>query len=66
MRCAQAQGRCPNTYEVAITAKAQEGYCILCIGGISYRGEIRLEPGLYTIVITHDGRSVASAQLQVE
>ncbi|GEM_PF-1304455 len=71
MRCASpgssSSARCPNTFEVAITAEAEEGYCIECIGSISYQGEIRpLKPGLYTIRITHGGRPVASAQLQVD
>ncbi|MGQ9602479.1 MAG: hypothetical protein ACUVUT_07420 [Candidatus Bipolaricaulia bacterium] len=66
MRCGPTE-RCPNTYEIAITSKAQEGYCIECLGRASYRGELRhLAPGTYHIGITHDGRHVVVAQLEVE
>lgn len=66
MRCGPTE-RCPNTYEIAITSKAQEGYCIECLGSISYRGELRnLSPGTYAIGITHDGRQIVVEQVQVD
>jgi hypothetical protein len=65
LRC-DAQVRCPNAYEVAIRAEAQAGYCIECVGEISYKGEIRgLAPGSYTITVTYDGRRIAEEQVQV-
>lgn len=58
--------RCPNTYEIAITAIAQEISCIQCVGAIPYEGEIRgLAPGMYTIVVAHDDRRIASEQVHV-
>lgn len=66
MRCEPTE-RCPNTYEIAITAKAQDVICVECIGSVNYRGEIRsLRPGLYTIAVTHDGHPIAEEQVQVE
>ncbi|MCR4404413.1 MAG: twin-arginine translocation signal domain-containing protein [Candidatus Acetothermia bacterium] len=66
MRCGPGE-RCVNTYEIAITSKAQEGYCIECLGSVSYRGELRrLNPGVYNIGITHDGRLITAAQVQVD
>lgn len=66
MRCGPTE-RCPNTYEIAITSKAQEGYCIECLGSVSYRGELRgLKAGIYNIGITHDGRHITAAQVQVD
>ena len=65
MRCELGM-RCPNTYEIVITSKQQEGPCIECLGSVSYRGEIRgLEPGLYSITIVHDGRPVIESQVEV-
>jgi hypothetical protein len=65
MRCGPG-ARCPNTYEVAIASEPLEGYCIECLGGVSYRGEIRgLEPGLYSITIVHDGRPIAEAEVEI-
>ncbi len=66
MRCGPTE-RCPNTHEVAITSKPQGGSCIECLGSVPYQGEIRgLEAGLYAITITHDGRPIAEAQVQVD
>lgn len=66
MRCGPTE-RCPNTYEIAITSEAQEGYCILCLGSVSYRGELGgLKAGIYNITITHDGHPIAAAQVQVD
>jgi len=65
MRCGPTE-RCPNTYEIAITSKAQEGYCIECLGSVSYRGELRrLAPGTYNIRISHDGRPIITEQVEV-
>lgn len=65
MRCGPTE-RCPNTYEIAITSKAREGYCIECLGRVSYRGELRrLTPGTYNIRISHDGRPVITEQVEV-
>jgi len=65
LRCGPAE-RCLKSYEVAITAKAQEGSCIECIGSIFYQGEIRgLAAGSYTIIITHDGRPIVERRVQV-
>lgn len=65
MRC-EPGARCSNTYEVAIASEPQEGYCIECLGSVSYRGEIHgLKPGLYSIMVTHDGRPIAAAQVEV-
>ncbi|OGF54019.1 MAG: hypothetical protein A2Z21_01075 [Candidatus Fraserbacteria bacterium RBG_16_55_9] len=64
LRCGSS--RCVNTYQIAITAKAQDGACIECVGSIHYRGEIRgLAPGDYTIGVTHDGRRIASELVHV-
>jgi hypothetical protein len=66
MRCGPAE-RCLNTYEIAITSKAREGYCIECLGSVSYRGEVRgLKAGTYSITVTHDGRRVAAEQVEVD
>jgi hypothetical protein len=66
LRC-NTQRRCPNTYEIAIRAEAEAGYCIECIGEISYKGEIRsLAPGSYTVVVTYDGHRIAEEQVHVE
>ncbi len=66
MRCGPTE-RCLNTYEIAITSTAQEGHCIECLGSVFYRGELRhLAPGIYTIGISHDGRRVVTAQIEVE
>lgn len=65
MRCGPTS-RCPNTYEIAITAIAQDVNCIQCVGAIPYEGEIRgLAPGMYTIVVAHDDRRIASEQVHV-
>lgn len=65
MRCGPTE-RCPNTYEIAITSRAQEGHCIQCLGSVSYRGELRrLTPGTYHIRISHDGRPVITEQVEV-
>lgn len=66
MRCGPTE-RCPNTYEIAVTSEAEGGYCIECLGSVSYRGELRrLKAGVYNIGITHDGRLVAASQVQVD
>jgi len=63
MRC-DPTARCPNTYEIAITSKAREGYCIQCLGSVPYRGELcNLSPGTYTLSVSHDGRLVIVEQV---
>ncbi len=65
MRCGPTS-RCPNTYEIAITAIVQDVNCIECVGTVPYEGEIRgLAPGMYTIVVAHDDRRMASEQVHV-
>lgn len=65
LRCSP-EGRCLRSYEVAIMAEAQEGYCIECIGSIFYQGEIRgLAAGSYAIAITHDGRPIVEREIEV-